>query len=368
VSDSTWTEGGLTYNNAPAIGNTTPTISSGALTANSWKAINVSSLVSGNGVVNLALKRTSTSSINVSSSEGANPPVLVVVTQEQGAATVTPVPPTPTSTPPTGESTFIAEADSYAQADRPTTNFGSAATLKVDASPATHSYLRFTVQGLNGTVTNASLYIYATTQSTKGYEVRGVSDNNWQETTLTYNNMPARGAVVGTSGALTAGSWSVVPVTVLVAGNGAINLALTGTSSTSISFSSSEGTQPPRLVVTTSGGGQGAAAESVVIEEPLGLPEIDSDGDGLSDADELANGTNLSLADSDGDGLPDLWEVEGGLSATNDSGDDGAEGDPDGDGISNLDEYNGRTDPRVPEGIPNEIPAGELFLPLISGK
>jgi hypothetical protein len=242
--------------------------------------------------------------------------------------------------------------------------------LKVDASPLRHSYLRFNVEGLAGTITNVKLYVYATSSSSEGYEVRGVSSNSWGETTLTYNNMPARGAVVGRSGALTVGNWAVAPATVLVAGNGTVNLAMTGISSTSISFSSRQGTRPPMLVVTTSSSAQGGAeaGELVVIEEPLGIPEVDSDGDGLSDADEVANGADPSRPDSDEDGLPDLWEVEAGLNATSGSGVDGAQGDPDGDGLSNLDEYNGQTEPLIPEGTLIEVVSGELYLPLISGE
>ena len=39
----------------------------------------------------------------------------------------------------------------------------------------------------------------------------------------------------------------------------------------------------------------------------------DWDGDGLTNAEEQAQGTNMNNADSDGDGLPDGWEVSNGL-------------------------------------------------------
>ena len=42
---------------------------------------------------------------------------------------------------------------------------------------------------------------------------------------------------------------------------------------------------------------------------------IDSDGDGLTDLEEIALGTNYDLADTDGDGVSDLWESENGLDA-----------------------------------------------------
>ena len=39
----------------------------------------------------------------------------------------------------------------------------------------------------------------------------------------------------------------------------------------------------------------------------------DWDGDGLTNAEEQAAGTNMNNPDSDGDGLPDGWEVANGL-------------------------------------------------------
>ena len=43
--------------------------------------------------------------------------------------------------------------------------------------------------------------------------------------------------------------------------------------------------------------------------------------------------------DSDGDGLPDSYEVAFGLNPNSAAGNDGAGGDPDGDGLTNLQEY-----------------------------
>ena len=58
----------------------------------------------------------------------------------------------------------------------------------------------------------------------------------------------------------------------------------------------------------------------------------DDDGDGKFDED--PNGW-----DTDGDGMPDGWEASNGLNATSPSNADGANGDPDGDGLINLYEY-----------------------------
>ena len=67
----------------------------------------------------------------------------------------------------------------------------------------------------------------------------------------------------------------------------------------------------------------------------------DSDGDGLSYAQEYLLNTQPADPDTDGDGLPDGWEWKYGLDPldASTSGHNGATGDPDGDGLINLQEY-----------------------------
>lgn len=92
----------------------------------------------------------------------------------------------------------------------------------------------------------------------------------------------------------------------------------------------------------------GAGAGPVQLEGlPVDLgPDLDPDGDGLTDDQERALGTNPRQSDTDGDGLLDGWEVRFGLNPRQTTGDDGAAGDPDHDGFPNAAEQAAGTHPR----------------------
>ena len=161
--------------------------------------------------------------------------------------------PTRTSTGLPGSVTFIPIADSYVSADAPTTNYGTATTLRVDGSPIVRSYLRFTVQGLNGTVTKATLRIFANSASSSSLVASGVSNNTWTESTINYSNAPPLGTSIGTAGPVTAGVWISIDITAYITGNGTYNLAVTTPGSTAISLASRQsGANAPQLIIESS--------------------------------------------------------------------------------------------------------------------
>ena len=73
----------------------------------------------------------------------------------------------------------------------------------------------------------------------------------------------------------------------------------------------------------------------------------------------LLDGTSASTRDSDGDGLPDDWEIANGLDPNDATGNNGAGGDPDGDGLTNLNEYLLGYDPQDDDTNDNGINDGE---------
>ena len=152
-----------------------------------------------------------------------------------------------------GGSTLTATADAKVDASTPSTNFGTVA-LKVDGSPDVRSYVKFNATGLTGAVQSATLRIWATSAQTVGFDAYPVADSTWTETGLTYANQPSGsiGAKLGSSGAVTAGTWKAIDVTSFVKSAAVYSFVLRTTSSTALSLSSREDTaHPPQLIVAT---------------------------------------------------------------------------------------------------------------------
>ena len=314
AANNSWTETGITWNNRPA--RTSGVLDNkGATSKNSWLEYNVTAAVTGNGTYSFVLVADSADAIRFSSREGSRAPELVVTLNAGGStATLTPPPAatatrTPTAAAPPSQTatrtrtptagatltqppgstntptrtltpgatstrtvtaaatftnspapvsqvlTFNPSADSYVDSGSSSTNYGTQTQLRGDGSPVVRSYLRFDVQGAGGTISRATLRIFANSASTGGYEIRSVSNNTWGETSITYSNSPAVGNILDTSGGFSAGAWTTVDVTPHITGNGNHTLALTVPGGTAISFASREvGNNAPQLIVEIQGG------------------------------------------------------------------------------------------------------------------
>ena len=141
-----------------------------------------------------------------------------------------------------------------------TTNYGSAATLElIKSKDARNSYLKFTLSGLAGTVTNAKIRLYSVPKSSMGGSAYLVSNNYkgttkpWTESGLIWKNAPTLPSTrLSTVGAVSANTWVEFDVTAAVKGNGTYSFALsTSSSSLTVYNSRQAGLNQPELVIET---------------------------------------------------------------------------------------------------------------------
>lgn len=145
---------------------------------------------------------------------------------------------------------FSPVADAYVSSAFPTTNFGTDPLLSVDVSPTVRSYLTITVENITGTVTSASLRIFANSTNPTGFTVHRVSDSTWTEMGIVYSNAPALDLTTsGASGPLVAGTWYTINITPLISGNGTYSIGLKTRSKTDLGLGSRESANPPQLIV-----------------------------------------------------------------------------------------------------------------------
>jgi len=85
------------------------------------------------------------------------------------------------------------------------------------------------------------------------------------------------------------------------------------------------------------------------------LSEDDFDGDGLTNLEEYQHGTNPNSSDTDGDSMPDPWELVYSLDPNNNLD---AQEDPDDDGLTNLEEYQNGANPHVSDTDGDGCPDG----------
>jgi chitodextrinase len=137
--------------------------------------------------------------------------------------------------------TFDVGADTYVSSAYPDSNYGMATSWRVDGSPYTYAYLKFTVQGTGGTpIQHAYLTVYANSSSSVGINVVAVGDNSWDEYALTYNTAPALGTLLASSSSFGSGAWLTFDVTPYITGDGTYSFAILTPGSTAVSFASKE--------------------------------------------------------------------------------------------------------------------------------
>src|SRR3954447_10422502 len=100
---------------------------------------------------------------------------------------------------------------------------------------------------------------------------------------------------------------------------------------------------------------RGGSSSAVPRPPLLSRAGVDTDQDGVDNRTEQQLGTNPLAGDTDGDGIPDGWEVANGLSPTVAAD---ATADTDGDGLTNRTEFSLKDDPQRRDSDHNGTPDG----------
>lgn len=171
-------------------------------------------------------------------------------------------------------------ADAYVQnGSNANKNYGTNSQLRAQTNSTAannyDSYLRFDTAAAAGPITSARLRLYASLSKSGSVatSAHAVADTAWGETSVTWNNKPALGAVLGSmSTTTTSYTWKEVDVTAYVqseraAGRNVISLGLHNGATSSVyvrANSRNASSNQPQLVIVTN------AAPNVGITSPTG--------------------------------------------------------------------------------------------------
>ncbi|MEF2246660.1 CBM96 family carbohydrate-binding protein [Paenibacillus sp. IITD108] len=113
---------------------------------------------------------------------------------------------------------ILAEADSYVHEKTPDTNYGSATGVPVtnSRSQAREAYFKFDLSQIEGEIYSAKLKLWATNTDGKGGMKENkvyITDNSWEENTITWNNKPAASYYAGSINVDPGWKWQEADVT-----------------------------------------------------------------------------------------------------------------------------------------------------------
>jgi len=142
--------------------------------------------------------------------------------------------------------------DSFVKSTRPNKNYGSLSTLKVNSANK-EAFVKFYLNNI-GTVSSATLNM--TSQGVGNVELWKVTNDTWNENSITWNNKPVAKVHLGTYNFTAAGTESV-DVTQFVNAHAVkddmVSFALINTAANNVIMESKEGINGPVLVVAHDG-------------------------------------------------------------------------------------------------------------------
>jgi hypothetical protein len=283
IVDNGWTEAAVTYSNRPT-GWGADIAALGRVTRNTWVTVDVTTAVAAGSTVTVGIRTPDSNGAYFDSRQAtATAPQLVVTsgspdattttaptTTTSAATTTTTTVPSTTAVPATtsttsttsttvpgggGPVTVLPVADTFVDASKPTTPYGTTARATVDASPVREMYLRFDLTAIAGPIRQARLQLHVAdvsdAQSPSGGDVASITDTGWSESTVTYASRPTGwGATVATIGKVTRNSWIEVPVTAAVTSGAVVTVGLRSTNGDGATYDARElAATAPRLVL-----------------------------------------------------------------------------------------------------------------------
>jgi glucose/arabinose dehydrogenase len=145
--------------------------------------------------------------------------------------------------------TIRARTDAQVRSGHPYRNYGQAARLRV-RSGKSRVYVKFDVTGISAQPQSAKLRLWVTNGGPNGGTVYRIA-KRWKEASITWHNAPAiSGSAIGSYGAVSSGQWVEVDVRSAITRSGTFSFAITGGTSNSVDYASTETSHDPVLVIT----------------------------------------------------------------------------------------------------------------------
>lgn len=257
-SDTSWQERGITWNNKPAAGAVVADL--GAVNTGTWIEYDVTSAITGNGLVTFGLIAQSSDALSANSRENSSERPQLVITQQGTGPVVTPT--LGPTAPPTTSTNFLPAADARVEEANPLLNYGTSTLLRSDGGTgeSVETYIRFNVTNMTATPTSVKLrlLVQSTTNagSVNGPELYLADNTDWSETGISWAGKPSRSTTpIGDLGPVAGGTWVEYDVSSVVTGNGTYTFVLASTSTDATDFFSRETADAPQLVLTTPSSG-----------------------------------------------------------------------------------------------------------------
>lgn len=138
---------------------------------------------------------------------------------------------------------IIASDDAYVKNTSPNSNKGSSSKIWVDSSPSIYeALLKFNISGIGSKqVTEAKLVLQTSSSSVEGGEIHQITDNNWSEQTVTWNNAPPVDPnALGTLGQVQSGTAVLFDLSQIIGGDGIYSIRIKAISADAAGFYAKE--------------------------------------------------------------------------------------------------------------------------------